>query len=122
MKSMYLQIAIVCFFLVCGNLLLKLHFTHHPLGDSFQVSKLPSIIASLLFSLFAWGSLLSILIAVCAWIFVISKHPLSLVYPMVSLVYVMMLFADWIVFGVQPTITKIAGVILVCVRILLVSQ
>ncbi|MBU1248932.1 MAG: hypothetical protein KKB70_09555 [Proteobacteria bacterium] len=117
-----IQLGFLSLLLVTSNVLLKLHFNAHPLTESLNLAVVPTTILCLLSSGYAWGALISITSAICLWVVMINQHPLSVIYPMVSLSYVLMIFADWAVFGHSITLTKLIGAGLVCLGILILSR
>ena len=114
-------VLIMTLFLVGSSLFLKQHFIVHPLPP-LSLGVVFDIIWTMLKSVYAWGALLSMGVGTCLWVYIINKAELSKVYPMVSLAYVVMLFADRLVFGNPITLTKMAGVACVCVGVVLLSR
>lgn len=55
------------------------------------------------------------------WLVVLSRVPLSLAYPMLSLSYVFAIFVSWIIFKEQIPWTRIVGAIVICCGVYLVS-
>lgn len=45
------------------------------------------------------------------WIYIINKYPLSQIYPMVSIAYVLMMLVDYFLFKQRITTTKVAGIV-----------
>jgi drug/metabolite transporter (DMT)-like permease len=65
------------------------------------------------FSLYAWTSVLVTLSAGFLWAYIINKIPLSIAYPMASMTYIIMIYADYYFFGIDITMNKVIGVLLV---------
>lgn len=56
------------------------------------------------------------------WISVLSRVPLSYAYPMLSLSYAVVVFLSWLIFKEDVSGLRVAGVAVVCLGVLLVSQ
>ena len=122
MSATLLQLGILSVLLVTSNVFLKLHFTAHPLSGGIGPAAAWSTLLALLASVHAWLALAAMGGAVCIWIVMINQHPLSLVYPMVSLSYVLMIFADWAIFQQPPSLAKFLGAGLICLGIAVLSR
>jgi len=53
-------------------------------------------------------------IAAIFWLAVISRVQLSYAYPMLSLSYVIVLFASWLLLGESLSLTRLIGVFIIC--------
>ena len=56
------------------------------------------------------------------WLVVISKLQLSYAYPMVSMGYVIVVLASWLLFGENLSIVRLGGVAFICVGVALISK
>jgi drug/metabolite transporter (DMT)-like permease len=56
------------------------------------------------------------------WLDLLSRFELSFLYPMMSLVYVFAFFAGWIWLGEHPSPLRLAGILVICLGIYLVSR
>ncbi len=56
------------------------------------------------------------------WLSVISRVQLSFAYPMLSLGYILMMIASWLFLKEDVTAVRMAGVFVICVGVVLVSQ
>ncbi|MED1421241.1 EamA family transporter [Bacillus smithii] len=59
--------------------------------------------------------------ATVLWLFILSKVPLSVAYPIQSLAYVFALFGAYFLFGETLTSWKIAGVLLIVAGVAMIS-
>ncbi len=55
------------------------------------------------------------------WLVVLSRMKLSIAYPMISLGYVLSIFAAWLVFKEQIPVTRIVGGVVICVGVYMVT-
>lgn len=62
------------------------------------------------FQPFILGGLLSYVVSVALWIVVLSKVPVSVAYPMLSIGYVVNAFAAYALFGEQLGVMKLIGI------------
>ena len=98
--------------LTLTNLLLKQHLNTHSLVSVASVFKIDFWVQHLT-SPWLWGCAFSGATAIFAWIYILQRLPLSVAYPASSLTYIIMLFADALIFGTPLTPTKICGVLLI---------
>jgi drug/metabolite transporter (DMT)-like permease len=108
-------------FSVCGELSLK-HgmsqlgvFTLNPstlLPSLFRIFSNPFILLG--FALIFGGSIF--------WLAVISRVEISYAYPMLSISYILMLIASWILFSENITPIRILGVIVICLGVFFVTK
>lgn len=56
------------------------------------------------------------------WIAVVSKFDLSLAYPMVSVAYVAVFVASWLLFGEKVSAVRIAGLVLIVAGVVVISR
>ncbi len=100
-----------------GQILLKMGALRlGPTGDVglllWRIVTSPPILAG--FGLYAVASVL--------WIVVLSRAPLSLAYPMLSLGYVIVLLASAYVFGETIPVVRVAGILAIVAGLILVSS
>ena len=82
-----------------------------------------------------WGQLIPILkvpqvflgficygVSAVLWIAVVSNVDLSLAYPMVSLAYVLVFLASWLLLGEQISPVRIAGLAIIVAGVLVISR
>lgn len=56
------------------------------------------------------------------WLSVISQVELSYAYPMVSLGYIFVAVSSWLLFGENISLLRIAGILIICFGVFLVSR
>lgn len=56
------------------------------------------------------------------WLVAISKLPLSTAYPLLSMGYVIVVFASFFLFGESITVPKLIGVVLICTGVILIGR
>ena len=93
-----------------AQLLLKAGATAEPLGP--QLALEPHILAGL--GCYA--------VSVVVWVAALSRVPVSVAYPMLSIGYVVNAIAAWYLFGETLTAARIAGIGLIVVGVYLVAR
>ena len=81
-----------------------------PIG--FKVAGNPSIL----------GGLFAYVVSVAVWLLVLSRVQVSYAYPMLSLGYIVNLFAAYYLFGEPLSILRVTGVFIIIAGVYLVSQ
>lgn len=105
----------------CAQLLLKAgttrvgHFTFTadniiPVG--WQLATQPHIL----------GGLACYVVSVVVWIMALSRVPVSVAYPLLSIGYIVNAFAAWYLFGESLTAQKLIGIGFICVGVWLVAR
>src|SRR4051794_22995687 len=61
-------------------------------------------------------------VSVAVWIAALSKTPVSIAYPMLSIGYVVNVIAAWYLFGEPLTVSKVAGIAVILCGVVLVSR
>lgn len=61
-------------------------------------------------------------ISVVVWIMALSRVPVSVAYPMLSIGYIVNAFAAWYLFGESVTAQKLIGIGFICVGVWLVAK
>jgi multidrug transporter EmrE-like cation transporter len=61
-------------------------------------------------------------ISAVLWIAVVSNVDLSLAYPMVSLAYVLVFLASWLLLGEHISAMRIAGLVIIVAGVLVISR
>jgi multidrug transporter EmrE-like cation transporter len=105
---------------VAGQLILKYTIarlnlsmeTSGPVGYYVRLFQTPLVLLG-----FAMYGLSSI-----AWLFILSKLPLSLAYPLVSMGYVLVVFFSWLLLHEQVGVGRIVGVIVICCGVALLAR
>ncbi len=107
-------------FTVAGQLLIK--------WQAMQAGSLPaswparaSFMMSLLFNPWIILGLLSAVVAACAWMLAMTKLPISIAYPMMSLTYPLVLVISWLLLGETLSLGRALGVILILAGVALLG-
>jgi multidrug transporter EmrE-like cation transporter len=69
-----------------------------------------------------WGGLLSYVLSVGVWLVVLSRVDVSYAYPMVGLGYVFAAVIAWAVFHETISLTRFAGILIVCAGIYIIAR
>jgi len=69
-----------------------------------------------------WAGMMCYAASVCVWIAALSKAPVSVAYPMLSLGYVVVAAVSAVWLGESLTLPKVLGIALICAGVLLVSR
>jgi multidrug transporter EmrE-like cation transporter len=69
-----------------------------------------------------WGGMACYAASVCVWIAALSKAPVSVAYPMLSLGYIVVAWASVTWLGESLSLPKVLGIALICVGVVLVSR
>lgn len=69
-----------------------------------------------------FSGLLCYVVSVGIWIFVLSKVPVSVAYPMLSIGYVVSAFAGYLLFGEALSAMKLIGIAVIIIGVFLVAQ
>lgn len=56
------------------------------------------------------------------WLIVLAKAEVSYAYPMISLGYVLTAVLAWQLFGENITVTRMAGIVITCLGVFIISQ
>ena len=71
---------------------------------------------------YIFGGLSCYVVSVVVWIMALSRVPVSIAYPMLSIGYVVNALAAWWLFGESLTIMRIAGIGIIIVGVYLVTK
>jgi len=88
----------------------------------FNGDTLVRSVTVLAFSAPFWVGMLCYAASVCVWIAALSKAPVSVAYPMLSLGYVVVAAVAALRLGESLTLPKVLGIALICAGVLLVSR
>jgi drug/metabolite transporter (DMT)-like permease len=103
--------------LVSGQFLWKYGLMQKPV--SF---KGVSEIIQLFFSPFIFSGIVIYGLATVLWLFILTRVPLSLAYPVQSLAYVFAVFGSYFIFHESLSFMKVAGVLLIIIGVSLVGM
>jgi multidrug transporter EmrE-like cation transporter len=106
----------------CAQLLLKAATRHSGqlVADSGQVSW--TAVMQLLGALPLWVGLCCYGISVIVWLGALSRVPVSVAYPMLSIGYVVNAFAAAALFGEALSAGKLAGIGLICAGVIILAR
>jgi multidrug transporter EmrE-like cation transporter len=71
---------------------------------------------------FILGGLACYVVSVVVWIMALSRVPVSVAYPMLSVGYIVNAVAAWLLFGESLTAQKLAGIAFIVVGVFLVAR
>ena len=60
--------------------------------------------------------------AMVLWLAVLSRVELSFAYPMLSLGYVFVIFASWLIFNEQVSTLRVAGILFICIGVAMMGR
>lgn len=68
------------------------------------------------------GGLVCYAISVVVWILALSRTEVSVAYPMLSIGYIVNALAAWYLFAEPLTPTRIAGIVAICIGVVLITR
>ena len=89
---------------------------------SFALDNLVPIGSRLASSPFILGGLGCYVVSVVVWILALSRVPVSVAYPMLSVGYIVNALAAWMLFGESLTAQKLVGIGFIIVGVFLVAR
>ena len=89
---------------------------------SFALENLVPIGSRLAFSPFILGGLACYVVSVVVWILALSRVPVSVAYPMLSVGYVVNAVAAWMLFGESLSMQKLVGIGFIVIGVFLVAR
>lgn len=92
------------------------------IGEVSVSSSLLKALPSMLTNIFLWLSLLCYGISVFTWMIVLSKVEVSFAYAFLSLGFVFVAVISYFIFHENISAIRIAGILLVCIGVFLVSK
>ena len=88
----------------------------------FDLDTLLKSIGILMLSVPFWAGMTCYSCSLCVWLAALSKAPVSVAYPMLSLGYVVVAAASALWLGESLTLAKVFGIALICAGVVLVSR
>jgi multidrug transporter EmrE-like cation transporter len=88
----------------------------------FSAETLMRSIGVLAVSVPFWAGMICYAASLCVWIAALSKAPVSVAYPMLSLGYVVVAAVSAMWLGEALSLAKVLGIALICAGVLLVSR
>ena len=114
----YAQAVACSLMLACGQLIWKIGL------DKLQVKALLSMegIKKAMLSPYIWGGMAIYVVATVIWLNVLSKLPLSVAYPLMSIAYVFGLILAKTVLGESISLTRWMGGFVIVLGLILISR
>ena len=81
-----------------------------------------SHVGSMITNLWLWGAMLCYALSILLWMSVLSKVEVSYAYPFLSVGYVVSAVAGYALFNENLSPVRIAGIIVICVGVILISR
>jgi drug/metabolite transporter (DMT)-like permease len=104
---------------VLGQLLMKKGMM---MVGSFPISQLAQKIIPMFMNPFVFFGFVSFGISSVFWLVVLSRFEISLVYPMVSIAYILVAFFSWIFFKENLSLIRISGIVAIMIGVYLISR
>ncbi len=105
----------------CAQLFLK--FGVDRIGEfSFTLQNLIPIGWKLATNYFVILGLLCYVISVVVWLMVLSRIPVGIAYPMVSIGYIITAIAGYFLLGESLTVTRVVGILVIIIGVYLVAR
>jgi multidrug transporter EmrE-like cation transporter len=89
---------------------------------AFTIGNLVPVGGKLALSPFILGGLACYVVSVVVWILALSRVPVSVAYPMLSIGYVLNAVAAWMLFGESLSVQKLVGIGFIIVGVFLVAR
>jgi multidrug transporter EmrE-like cation transporter len=89
---------------------------------AFAMDNLVPVGAKLALSPFILGGLACYVVSVVVWIVALSRVPVSVAYPMLSIGYIVNAFAAWMLFGESLGAQKLLGIGFIVIGVFLVAR
>ena len=81
-----------------------------------------SHVGSMITNLWLWGAMLCYALSILLWMSVLSKVEVSYAYPFLSVGYVVSAVAGYALFNENLSPVRIAGIIVICIGVILISR
>lgn len=105
----------------CAQLLLKAG-TNRVGEFAFTLANVVPVGTRLVWNPFIAGGLACYVVSVVVWILGLSRVPVSVAYPMLSVGYIVNAFAAWMLFGESFGVQKLIGIGFIVVGVFLVAR
>lgn len=105
----------------CAQLLLKAG-TNRVGEFAYSLANLVPVGAKLALSPFIAGGLACYVVSVVVWILALSRVPVSVAYPMLSIGYIVNALAAWALFGESLGAQKLVGIAFIVAGVFLVAR
>ncbi len=91
-------------------------------GFGLDLATLSAIAPKVATNPYVWAGLVSYVVSVAVWLVVLSRVDVSYAYPMVGLGYVFATVVAWSVFHENVSLTRVAGMLVVCAGIYIIAR
>ena len=91
-------------------------------GITFSMKNILPIALQVIFNPWIFGGLTLYAISVVLWILALSRVEVSYAYPMLSIGYILVAFAGWAFFNESLSLTKLAGIVVIMLGVILISR
>jgi multidrug transporter EmrE-like cation transporter len=115
----YMILSVSILLAVIGQLLMKKGMM---LFGAFPVSQLLQKIIPIFLNPYVFFGLACFGLSSVFWLVVLSRLELSLVYPMVSVAYILVAFASWFFFKENVTLVRWMGIAVIVLGVILISR
>ncbi|MEK7584223.1 MAG: EamA family transporter [Patescibacteria group bacterium] len=88
----------------------------------FSLAHIPVLIIAVLKNLYIWFALVLYGFGFIFWLFILSKVKLSLAYPALSLVYVLVILGSWLIFKENISYPQLIGIVCIFVGLFFLFQ
>ena len=88
---------------------------------SMNMGDLWHMMVSAVGNIYIWAGMLSYAISILLWMVVLSKVNVSLAYPFLSVGYILTAFIAFFAFGEPLTWQKIAGILIICLGVIVLT-
>lgn len=87
-----------------------------------EMSSIVRSLGVMITNLWLWGAMISYAVSILLWIVVLSKVEVSFAYPFLSIGYVVAALVGYYFFGESLSLIRVAGIIIICVGVYLISR
>ncbi len=81
-----------------------------------------ALVLSMLTNSWLWMGLICYVVSMGPWLFVLSRLPVSVAYPMVSMGYILAALMGWLFLNEAVTPFRIAGILLICAGVAVIAR
>lgn len=103
-----------------AQLLMRKGMLVHGEIDGFH--SLIGSVPQMLGNLYLWGAMLCYAVSIMMWMLVLSRVEVSYAYPFLSIGYVLSAVAGYLWFQENITPVRVAGIVIICVGVVLISR
>lgn len=89
---------------------------------SVSLHSLGSAFVPMVTNVYLWLSMACYAVSIVLWMVVLSKVEVSFAYPFLSVGYVVAAVVGYYLFGESLSLTRIAGILVICVGVYLISR